>query len=138
MLVIYEIHTLRGGEWKIDSIFDDRDLALQEGHRIEQSNRFSAVRVVEETFDEATEKGGTRTIYRGTAIDRANRTPDRPRPKQAVKLAVELASKPAPAAPLTSGPSRNILSQFLLLVFGFGALLLLGAAVMFALHYFAI
>ncbi len=136
MLVIYEIHTLRGGEWKIDSIFDDRDLALQEGHRIEHSNRFSAVRVVEETLDEATEKGSTRTIYRGTAIDRANRTPDRPRPKRPAQFAGGLA--PAVAGHADTGPSRGIVSQFLLYFFGFGALLLLGAGVMVALHYFSI
>ncbi len=136
MLVIYEIHTLRDGEWKIDSIFDDRDLALQEGHRIEHSNRFSAVRVVEETFDEATEKGSTRTIYRGTAIDRANRTPDRPRPKRPAQLAAGLAL--AVAGHADPGPSRGIVFQFLLYFFGFGTLLLLGAAVMVALHYFSI
>lgn len=136
MLVIYEIHTLRGGEWKIDSIFDDRDLALQEGHRIEHSNRFTAVRVVEETLDEATEKGSTRTIYRGTAIDRANRTPDRPRPKRPAQLGAGLAL--AAAGHADPGPSRGIVSQFLLYFFGFGALLLLGAGVMVALHYFSI
>ncbi|MEE8516557.1 MAG: hypothetical protein V3T02_07965 [Alphaproteobacteria bacterium] len=135
MLVIYEIHTLRDGEWKIDSIFDDRDLALQEGHRIEHSNRYSAVRVIEETLDEATEKGSTRTIYRGTAIDRANRTPDRPRPKRAAQLAAELAQ--AAAGHVDTGPSRTILSQFLLIFFGFGALMLLGAGVMVTLHYFS-
>lgn len=136
MLVIYEIHTLRGGEWKIDSIFDDRDLALQEGHRIEHSNRFTAVRVVEETFDEATEKGSTRTIYRGTAIDRANRTPDRPRPKRPAQFGAGLAL--AAAGHADPGSSRGIVSQFLLYFFGFGALLLLGAGVMVALHYFSI
>ncbi len=136
MLVIYEIHTLRDGDWKIDSIFDDRDLALQEGHRIDHSNRFSAVRVVEETFDEDTEKGSTRTIYRGTAIDRANRTPDRHRPKRPAQLAAGLV--PAAAGHANAGSSRGIVFQFLLIIFGFGALLLLGAGVMVALHYFSI
>ena len=136
MLVVFEIHTLRDGEWKIDSIFDDRDLALQEGHRIEHSNRFTAVRVVEETFDEATEKGSTRTIYRATAIDRANRVPDRPRPKRPREYVDESAT--APAGHAGSGPSRNPVHQFLLMFFGFGALLLLGAGVMVALHYFSI
>ncbi len=135
MLVAFEIHTLRDGEWKIDSIFDDRELALQAGHSIEESNRFSAVRVVEETYEEATQKVTTRTIYRGTAIDRANRTPDRPRPKRPRDYVDELA--PAPAGHASRGPSRNPVYQFLLMFFGFGALLVLAAGVMVALHYFS-
>ncbi len=136
MLVIFEIHTLRDGEWKIDSIFDDRDLALQEGQRIQDSNRFTGIRVVEETFDEATEKGSTRTIFRGTALDRAKRTPDRLRPKRPAQFAAELA--PAAARQVDTRPNQGVVSQFLLICFGFGALLLLGFGVMFTLHYFSI
>ena len=135
MLVSFEIHTLRDGEWKIDSIFDDRELALQAGHSIEESNRFSGVRVVEETYEEATQKVTTRTIYRGTAIDRANRVQDRPRPKRPREYVDELAT--APAGHASRGRGRNPVYQFLMMFFGFGALLVLGAGVMVALHYFS-
>lgn len=57
VLKVFELHTYRNGSWKIDSVFDDRDLALMEADRVDRSNRYSAVRVVEETFDEDTEKG---------------------------------------------------------------------------------
>ncbi|MEE8563872.1 MAG: hypothetical protein V3S92_09635 [Alphaproteobacteria bacterium] len=63
-LTVFEIHTLREGAWKIDSIFDDRELAVMEGERLGRSQRFELVRVVEETFDEETERVATYTIYR--------------------------------------------------------------------------
>ena len=46
----FEIHTYQGGKWKIDSVFDDRDLALFEAHRMDQSGQCSGIRVVEEIY----------------------------------------------------------------------------------------
>lgn len=63
-LTVFEIQINRDGAWKIESIFDDRELAVMEGERMARSLRYQAVRVVEETFDEETEKVGTRTVYR--------------------------------------------------------------------------
>lgn len=61
----FEIHTFHNGRWKIDSVFDDRDLALFEASRMESSKRHAGVRVIEENFDEESRKCTTRTIYRG-------------------------------------------------------------------------
>ena len=63
-LTAFEIHTYKNDAWKIESIFDDRERAVLEGERMGQSARFDEVRVVEETFDEESEKVGTRTLYR--------------------------------------------------------------------------
>ena len=68
----FEIHTYQGGKWKIDSVFDDRDLAMLEAQRMDGSGRFSAVRVVEEVFSEKTQETKTRTIFRGSKVDGAN------------------------------------------------------------------
>lgn len=64
MMVVYEIHTHRDGAWKIDSVFDDKDLAVLEATRLERGNHHPTVRVVEETVDQATDHKVTRTIYR--------------------------------------------------------------------------
>ncbi len=61
----FEIHTFHNGKWKIDSVFDDRDIALFEASRMESGSRFAAVRVVEESFDEDSQECSTRTIYTG-------------------------------------------------------------------------
>jgi len=68
----FEIHTFQGGKWKIDSIFDDRDLALFEAQRMDGSGRHAGIRVIEEEFDELTQKTKIRTIYRGTKVEQSN------------------------------------------------------------------
>jgi ferric-dicitrate binding protein FerR (iron transport regulator) len=68
----YEIHTFQQGKWKIDSIFDDRELALFEAGRMDESGRHPAIRVIEEDFDEKTQKAKIRTIFRGSKIDHSN------------------------------------------------------------------
>jgi len=61
----FEIHTFRGGKWKIDSVFDDKELALFEARRMDQSSRYPGVRVIEENFNESTLETVTRTIFKG-------------------------------------------------------------------------
>ncbi len=68
----FEIHTFHKGRWKIDSVFDDRELAVFEAKRMDDSGRYSGVRVVEETFDEQKQKTATRTVYRGSKATQAN------------------------------------------------------------------
>ena len=68
----YEIHTFQGGRWKIDSLFDDRELALFEAQRMDGSGRYSGVRVVEEAIHNRSRKAMARTIYRGTKVTKAN------------------------------------------------------------------
>ncbi len=65
----FELHTYKDGQWKIDSIFDDRELAIFEARRVEASNRYSGVRVIEEIFDEASDSITTRTLFRGGAAN---------------------------------------------------------------------
>ncbi|NKB22314.1 MAG: hypothetical protein GKS01_17645 [Alphaproteobacteria bacterium] len=61
----FEIHTFRGGKWKIDSVFDDKDLALFEARRMDQSSRYSGVRVIEEHYNETSDETVSRTIFKG-------------------------------------------------------------------------
>ena len=68
----FEIHTYQSGKWKIDSVFDDRDLAMFEAQRMDSSGRCTGIRVVEEIYLESTRETKTRTIYRGSKIAEAN------------------------------------------------------------------
>jgi hypothetical protein len=68
----FEIHTYQGGRWRIDSIFDDRDLAVFEAERMDVSGRYPGVRVVEEVYDEASNTTTSRTVYRGAKVAKAN------------------------------------------------------------------
>lgn len=130
----FEIHTYRGGKWKIDSIFDDRELAIFEAQRMDCSNRFPGLRVVEEIFDEAASKTTTRTIFRGGAGVGAE-TP-RPPPKKATardrpavragagKRAKSRGRRPAKKKSGIAGP-----------LITFFVVVLLGAATIFGLQY---
>ena len=56
----------------MDSVFDDRDCAIEEAQKIDQSSRYSGVRVVEENYNEATDETTSRTLYRGGAAKSDN------------------------------------------------------------------
>ena len=69
----YEIHILRNGRWKIDSVFDDKELALFEAQRMDGSGRYPGVRVIEEAFDEQDTNFSARTIFRGTKASQTSK-----------------------------------------------------------------
>ena len=132
----FEIYTFRGGNWKIDSVFDDKDLALFEAKRMDSSNRFPSVRVVEEIFDEVSSQTSTRTIFRGGSdAEQSYRAPKkaapainkaRPRAAGAERSPTGRRRKPAKKKSGFSGPFLILL---LVVVFGFAA--------MFGLQFFA-
>ena len=66
----FEIHIYRNGVWKIDSVFDDRELALYEARRADDTNRYAAILVVEETYHEETGKVDRRVISRSSRADK--------------------------------------------------------------------
>lgn len=65
----FEIHIFRQGRWKIDSIFDDFELAVFDARRMSESKRYAGVRVIEEIFDEDTGATKTRTVFKGAESD---------------------------------------------------------------------
>jgi hypothetical protein len=69
----FEIQTYQDGKWKIDSVFDDRDLALFEARRVDEGSRYAGVRVIEEIYDEVSDLTTTRTIFRGGRAERQER-----------------------------------------------------------------
>lgn len=77
----YEIHTIRDGIWRVDSVFDDRELAIFEAKRVEEGSRYAGVKVVEEIYDEVSNLTTTRTLFRGGAAKARKRLPDEAKPK---------------------------------------------------------
>ena len=68
----FEIHTYQSGKWRIDSVFDDRDLALLEAQLMDERGRYTGIRVIEEIYVESTPETKTRTIFRGSTVEAAN------------------------------------------------------------------
>ncbi len=68
----YEIQLYQAGTWKINSIFDDAELALFEARRMFNSGLYTTIRVVQEEFDEDTGGVSTRTIFKDAKVDKHN------------------------------------------------------------------
>jgi hypothetical protein len=59
----FEIHALRAGKWKIDSIMDDKELAMEAAKALARRNGVEAVRVVREMFNQQKGEFARRTIF---------------------------------------------------------------------------
>jgi hypothetical protein len=59
----YEIQIYQNGRWEFDSYFNDRDLVLSEAERIGFSGRYSGVRVLEEIYNDETNKADCKVIF---------------------------------------------------------------------------
>ena len=83
MQVSYEVYTLAGGRWLLDSRYDDeaKDVAIDEARALARRDRIEATKVVQEDYDEGTHVVREWTVYstrpnrlRGRALDRFNQT----------------------------------------------------------------
>ena len=59
----FEIHALRSGKWKIDSVMDDRELALAEAQQLARRPNVDAVRVVRDTYNAQRGEFAKRTVF---------------------------------------------------------------------------
>lgn len=137
-LVGYELHTYRGGVWKIDSVYDDREIAVFEAQRVHESGRYSAVRVVEERFDPATDETKTKTVFRASKSDSENaEVLER---KKAARREVRQARKPSEVGDFkpsgrTAAPAASAGPGAVGLVLILSGLLLAGIGVILGLRY---
>jgi len=139
-MVSFELHTYLGGNWKIDSIFDDRSLAMSEAKRIEERGRTAAVRVVEEVYDEVTQEVQSRTIYRSTKMDSDN--------SQALERQAENRREVMAAPKKSTGRERiaqkkirkqqaKTQGQYVMLIMKLGIIVLVGISLLVVLRMFA-
>ncbi len=56
--VSYEVYSLREGHWNLDSVYDDRSLALDEARSLFQRRYEKGVKVIKEDYDVSDEAGG--------------------------------------------------------------------------------
>jgi len=68
----YEIQVYRNSNWTIQAFFDDKELALLEARRMAETNRYPAVRVIEETVDANLDDVRQRVVYRWSEVDKHN------------------------------------------------------------------
>lgn len=131
----FEIHTYRESKWKMDSVFDDRELAMYEAKKIAEGSRFSGVKVIEENYNEVTNLTTTRTLYRGGAARTEPKRKSVERTPQARRASGggPGAARKRGARPAKKKTKTNLLVPVLLLF----VLILGGVVVLFGLQHFS-
>ena len=113
--VSYELLSFRGGNWVIESIYDNRDVALQEARRLLAGRHQTGVKVIEETYDADTDNTTARIVFNRQRGEEKSR--HRP-PKEKSKTDAQA----APAARKRQG-DPTFLNYILILVFSVGGIL---------------
>ena len=119
--VSYEVLSTRGDKWTIESVYDDREVALYEARTLLDNRHLKAVKVVQETYDDEADRTITRTIFneaRGAA-------------KGKPKPATQEKTKIAPAAPAvgTKKDASEVIKYLIILVLSIGGIALVMLAV---------
>lgn len=133
--VNYELHTYLGGVWKIDSIYDDLQIAIYEAQRLHAGGRFSAIRVVQEKFDENAGRMISKTVFRAAKADESNA--DTMERQKTVRREVREARKAAGLRQFKNGRGSVAANKSspIALTLTLGGLLLAGIGVILALRY---
>ncbi len=113
--VSYELLYFRGGNWVIESIYDNRDVALKEAHRLLDGRHQTGVKVIEETYDADTDNTTARIVFSRQKGGEKSRHRS---PKEKSKTD----SEAAPAARRKQGDPA-FLNYILILVFSVGGIL---------------
>ncbi len=117
--VSYELLSFRGGNWVIESIYDNRDVALQEARQLLAGRHQTGVKVIEETYDADTDNTTARIVFSRQRGEEKSRHRS---PMEKSKTDSEAAhSEAAPAARKQGDPA--FLNYILILVFSVGGIL---------------
>jgi hypothetical protein len=90
---LYEVHTLKGGQWVIDSTYPDKDASIEVAKQLHGEKRFEAIKVIKDTYDPKTGQGKELVVFDTSKTPR-EKTP----PPAAAGKAEAPAAAPAPAA----------------------------------------
>lgn len=99
-LTAFEVQSFRESGWKIETVTDDKDLAIFEAQRLAQSPHISRIRVVEETFDPDVDRYKSKVVFsRSKGKKTWAQIREKPKPDPAARPA---APPPPPAPPVIS------------------------------------
>lgn len=62
--VTFEIYSFKNGNWMLDSVHDDKNMAIHQGRMLIASPHHMAIRVIQETYDEASDNTISKIIYK--------------------------------------------------------------------------
>ena len=129
----FELQTFKNGQWTVDSYYDDRDLALSEAERLNETGRHAGVRVLREEFHEPTNTSNYHIIFSKLLKDKANKEDRRIQTKKegrqsgkgAGKASGSRALRRAPTKEDSRGVAMPVVIAVCLLIAGVGAMFVL-------------
>ena len=101
---LYEVHTLKGGQWVIDSTYPDKDTSIEVAKQLHGEKRFEGIKVIKDTFDPKTGQGKELVVF---DTSKAPKERSAPPPPAAAKSAETAAAAPAAAAPRAKKKPKN-------------------------------
>lgn len=60
---LFEVHTLKGGQWIIDSTYPDKESSIEVAKQLYGEKRFQGVKVIKDTYDAKTGKGKEIVVF---------------------------------------------------------------------------
>ena len=63
LIISFEIYSYRNGNWTVDSVHDDKQLALHQARLLLDGRHHNAIKVMEETYDEETDKSTSKVVF---------------------------------------------------------------------------
>jgi|GEM_PF-627874 len=97
---LYEVHTLKGGQWIIDSTYPDRETSIEVAKQLHGEKRFDGIKVIRDTFDPKTGDGKEVIVYDTSKAPRDRKSaPPQSAAGKAAEAAAATAGNAAPARP---------------------------------------
>lgn len=101
---LFEVHTLKGGQWVIDSTYPDRDTSIEVAKQLHGEKRFEGIKVIKDTFDPKTGQGKELVVFDTSKAPKDR--PAAPPPAAAKSDAPATAAGPA-AVPRAKKKTKN-------------------------------
>ena len=127
----YEVHTLKGGRWVVDSTYQNRETALDLARPLHGEKQFEGIKVIRDTYDRETDAARETVIYDSSKPVKDKAAPAEPDSKEAVesgpKADVDFkgGSRPTPKKTSDHGVAlKAVLWLVAILVAGLGILFL--------------
>jgi len=60
----FEIYSFKNGDWMIDSVHDDKQMALHQARMLIESPHHMAIRVLQEIYDDETDKSMSLVVFK--------------------------------------------------------------------------
>lgn len=76
--VSYEIYSFKNGDWMLDSVHDDKNMAIHQGRMLISSPHHMAIRVIEESYDDVSDQSVSKIVYKeqkGGAEEKPKKAP---------------------------------------------------------------